>query len=164
MQAGTLSTLALLACSASLIHLTAGTIEMHFHIFVALALVAVYQRWDALATAIAVLDTVKASGEVPPEEFGNVVGRISFFVNAGMRFITEMCKMRAFVAMQGHKGKLPGLMPRPAGRQRNLHAQGVQRAQGRRGLDDTYAIYVEFGLEFDNFGFDAVMAQGDAQG
>jgi len=50
----------------------------------------------ALATAIAVLDTVKASGEVPPEEFGNVVGRISFFVNAGMRFITEMCKMRAF--------------------------------------------------------------------
>jgi (2R)-ethylmalonyl-CoA mutase len=50
----------------------------------------------ALATAIAVLDTVKASGEVPAEEFGNVVGRISFFVNAGMRFITEMCKMRAF--------------------------------------------------------------------
>ena len=50
----------------------------------------------ALATSIAVLDTVKASGEVPPEEFGNVVGRISFFVNAGMRFVTEMCKMRAF--------------------------------------------------------------------
>ncbi|MBA2126544.1 protein meaA [Hyphomicrobium methylovorum] len=50
----------------------------------------------ALATAIAVLDTVKASGEVPEEEFGNVVARISFFVNAGMRFITEMCKMRAF--------------------------------------------------------------------
>ena len=53
----------------------------------------------ALATAIAVLDTVKASGEVPPEEFGNVVGRVSFFVNAGMRFITEMCKMRAFVEL-----------------------------------------------------------------
>ena len=50
----------------------------------------------ALATAIAVLDTVKASGEVPAAEFGNVVGRVSFFVNAGMRFITEMCKMRAF--------------------------------------------------------------------
>lgn len=47
-----LGTLALLGCSASLIHLTGGTIEMHFHIFVALALVAVYQRWDALATAI----------------------------------------------------------------------------------------------------------------
>jgi (2R)-ethylmalonyl-CoA mutase len=53
----------------------------------------------ALATAIAVLDTVKASGEVPPAEFGNVVGRVSFFVNAGMRFVTEMCKMRAFVEL-----------------------------------------------------------------
>ena len=50
----------------------------------------------ALATAIAVLDTVKASGEVPDEDFGQVVGRVSFFVNAGMRFITEICKMRAF--------------------------------------------------------------------
>ncbi len=50
----------------------------------------------ALATAIAVLDTVKASGEVKQENFGEVVGRISFFVNAGLRFITEMCKMRAF--------------------------------------------------------------------
>jgi ethylmalonyl-CoA mutase len=53
----------------------------------------------ALATAIAVLDTVKASGEVKPEAFGEVVGHISFFVNAGMRFITEMCKMRAFAEL-----------------------------------------------------------------
>jgi (2R)-ethylmalonyl-CoA mutase len=51
----------------------------------------------ALATAIAVLDTVKASGEISDEDFPGVVGRISFFVNAGIRFITEMCKMRAFV-------------------------------------------------------------------
>jgi (2R)-ethylmalonyl-CoA mutase len=51
----------------------------------------------ALATAIAVLDTVRASGEVSEGEFPKVVGRISFFVNAGLRFITEMCKMRAFV-------------------------------------------------------------------
>ncbi len=50
----------------------------------------------ALATAIAVLDTVKASGAVPPAEFGNVVGRVSFFVNAGLKFVTEVCKMRAF--------------------------------------------------------------------
>jgi (2R)-ethylmalonyl-CoA mutase len=50
----------------------------------------------ALATAIAVLDTVKASGEVPEAEFGTVVGRVSFFVNAGLRFVTEICKMRAF--------------------------------------------------------------------
>ena len=53
----------------------------------------------ALATAMAVLDTVKASGEVPAAEFSNVVGRVSFFVNAGMRFITEMCKMRAFTEL-----------------------------------------------------------------
>src|SRR3954462_15248892 len=50
----------------------------------------------ALATAIGVLDTVKASGEVQQENFGEVVGRISFFVNAGLRFITKLCKMRAF--------------------------------------------------------------------
>ncbi|MFG1393695.1 methylmalonyl-CoA mutase family protein [Xanthobacter agilis] len=51
----------------------------------------------ALANAIAILDTVKKSGEAEGPVFGEVVGRISFFVNAGMRFITEMCKMRAFV-------------------------------------------------------------------
>ncbi|MDY0881227.1 protein meaA [Dongia soli] len=50
----------------------------------------------ALATAIAVLDHVRDSGQVPAEDFPQVVGRISFFVNAGLRFITEMCKMRAF--------------------------------------------------------------------
>ncbi|WP_438974210.1 methylmalonyl-CoA mutase family protein [Planktomarina temperata] len=49
----------------------------------------------ALATATAVLDDLK--GKVPEEHFGQMVGRISFFVNAGIRFITEMCKMRAFV-------------------------------------------------------------------
>jgi ethylmalonyl-CoA mutase len=53
----------------------------------------------ALATAIAVLDTVKASGEVSADKFGEVVGRISFFVNAGLRFITELCKMRAFTEL-----------------------------------------------------------------
>ena len=53
----------------------------------------------ALATAIAVLDGVKASGGIREEDFGEVVGRISFFVNAGMRFITEMCKMRAFTEL-----------------------------------------------------------------
>src|SRR5215813_5966796 len=53
----------------------------------------------ALATAIAVLDTVKASGQMPGEAFGEVVGRISFFVNAGLRFVTEICKMRAFAEL-----------------------------------------------------------------
>ncbi|MBH5337712.1 protein meaA [Streptomyces pactum] len=50
----------------------------------------------AMSTAIAVLDAVRSSGQVPPERFGDVVGRISFFVNAGVRFVEEMCKMRAF--------------------------------------------------------------------
>ncbi|HXW24537.1 MAG TPA: protein meaA [Xanthobacteraceae bacterium] len=53
----------------------------------------------ALATATAVLDMVKASGEVPPQAFGEVFGRISFFVNAGLRFVTELCKMRAFAEL-----------------------------------------------------------------
>ena len=51
----------------------------------------------ALATAIAVLDTVKAANAI--DDFGDVVGRISFFVNAGLRFVTEMCKMRAFAEL-----------------------------------------------------------------
>jgi (2R)-ethylmalonyl-CoA mutase len=53
----------------------------------------------ALATAEAVLDAVKKSGEVPAADFPHVVGRMSFFVNAGVRFVTEMCKMRAFVEL-----------------------------------------------------------------
>src|SRR5499426_1818254 len=53
----------------------------------------------SLANAIAVLDAVRARGQVPEEDFPQVVGRISFFVNAGIRFITEMCKMRAFPAL-----------------------------------------------------------------
>src|SRR5215203_5228782 len=53
----------------------------------------------ALCTAIAVLDSVRDSGQVPAERFGDVVARISFFVNAGVRFVEEMCKMRAFVQL-----------------------------------------------------------------
>ncbi len=53
----------------------------------------------ALSTAIAVLDQVKDSGQISDQDFGRVVGRISFFVNAGVRFIEETCKMRAFVEL-----------------------------------------------------------------
>jgi (2R)-ethylmalonyl-CoA mutase len=53
----------------------------------------------AMCTAIAVLDAVRDSGQVPAERFGDVVARISFFVNAGVRFVEEMCKMRAFVQL-----------------------------------------------------------------
>ncbi|XAT60359.1 protein meaA [Rhodobacteraceae bacterium Araon29] len=51
----------------------------------------------ALATATAVLDELRP--KVPKEDFPRMVGRISFFVNAGIRFVTEMCKMRAFVEL-----------------------------------------------------------------
>ncbi|MDB5543623.1 MAG: Methylmalonyl-CoA mutase [Hyphomicrobiales bacterium] len=53
----------------------------------------------ALATAIAVLDSVMASKDFDPASLGEVVGRMSFFVNAGMRFVTELCKMRAFTEL-----------------------------------------------------------------
>src|ERR1019366_7519539 len=53
----------------------------------------------ALATAIGVLDGVRSSGKIDPSEFPAVVGRISFFVNSGVRFVEETCKMRAFTAM-----------------------------------------------------------------
>ncbi len=53
----------------------------------------------ALATAVGVLDAVRDSGQVPPERFGAVFGSISFFVNAGMRFVEETCKMRAFTQL-----------------------------------------------------------------
>jgi (2R)-ethylmalonyl-CoA mutase len=53
----------------------------------------------ALSTAIAVLDSVRDSGQVPAARFGEVVGRVSFFVNAGVRFVEETCKMRAFARL-----------------------------------------------------------------
>jgi (2R)-ethylmalonyl-CoA mutase len=53
----------------------------------------------ALSNAITVLDAVKATGAVPESDFGRLVGRISFFCNAGIRFVEETCKMRAFGRM-----------------------------------------------------------------
>ena len=53
----------------------------------------------ALATAIGVLDAVRDSGQVEPEQFGQVFGSISFFVNAGIRFVEEVCKLRAFAEL-----------------------------------------------------------------
>jgi ethylmalonyl-CoA mutase len=53
----------------------------------------------ALATAIGVLDGVRASGKIHPDELPAVVGRISFFVNSSVRFVEETCKMRAFTGL-----------------------------------------------------------------
>ncbi len=59
----------------------------------------------ALATAIGVLDAVRDAGQVPPEQFSQVFGSISFFVNAGIRFIEEICKLRAFTELWDHIGE-----------------------------------------------------------
>ncbi|HVF76116.1 MAG TPA: protein meaA [Acidimicrobiales bacterium] len=53
----------------------------------------------ALATAVGVLDAVRESGQVSDDELPSVVGRISFFCNAGIRFVEETCKMRAFTRL-----------------------------------------------------------------
>ncbi|MCB9949124.1 MAG: protein meaA [Rhodospirillaceae bacterium] len=53
----------------------------------------------ALSTAVTILDSIRDSGEIAAEDFADVVGRISFFVNAGIRFVEECCKMRGFVEM-----------------------------------------------------------------
>ena len=59
----------------------------------------------SLATAIDVLDAVRDSGQVDAEQFDQVFGSISFFVNAGIRFVEEMCKMRAFTELWDRIGR-----------------------------------------------------------
>jgi (2R)-ethylmalonyl-CoA mutase len=59
----------------------------------------------ALATAVANLDQVRARGEIAPERMADVFSRMSFFVNAGIRFVTELCKMRAFVDLWEEIGR-----------------------------------------------------------
>ena len=53
----------------------------------------------ALCTAVTILDAIRDGGQVPAERMGEVVGRMSFFVNAGVRFVEEMCKVRAFTRL-----------------------------------------------------------------
>jgi (2R)-ethylmalonyl-CoA mutase len=59
----------------------------------------------ALAAATAILDAVKETGQVPEKDLGRVFGRVSFFVNAGIRFVTETCKMRAFAELWEEIGR-----------------------------------------------------------
>ena len=108
----------------------------------------------ALSTAIAVLDEVKARGQVAEEDFPKVFGRISFFVNAGIRLIEEIAKLRTMGALwdadrpralRRHRRedaalplRRPGQLPRPdrgpAGEQRPAdRARGARRdAEPRR--------------------------------
>ena len=59
----------------------------------------------ALANAIDILDAVKSSGQISDQEFPQVFASVSFFVNAGIRFIEETCKMRAFVKLWDRVGR-----------------------------------------------------------
>ena len=88
----------------------------------------------ALSTAIAVLDSVRDSGQVPPERFPDVVARISFFVNAGLRFVEEMCKMRALGAAVGrdHRASATASTTRRGARLRygvQVNSLGLTEAQ-----------------------------------
>lgn len=91
----------------------------------------------ALAAAIAVLDEVKARGEIAPERFASVFSRISFFVNAGMRFITELCKMRAFVALWDEIGR------------------------ERYGVDDEKARRFRYGVQVNSLGLTEQQAENN---
>jgi (2R)-ethylmalonyl-CoA mutase len=62
---------------------------------------AVEEAAFALAAAVSVLDAARARGAIPPAEFPKAVGRMSFFVNSGVKFITEICKLRAMGALWG---------------------------------------------------------------
>ncbi len=59
----------------------------------------------SLANAIDILDAVRASGQIAPEKFPQVFGAMSFFVNAGIRFVEEMCKLRAFTQLWERIGR-----------------------------------------------------------
>ena len=98
----------------------------------------------ALATAQAVLDAVKNSGEVEPAEFGAVVGRISFFVNAGLRFITEICKMRAFTELWDEThGDTLRRDRRQASAVPLRRAGELARTDGAAGRNNVYRILIE---------------------
>jgi (2R)-ethylmalonyl-CoA mutase len=91
----------------------------------------------ALAAAIAVLDEVKARGEVAPERFSDVFSRISFFVNAGMRFVTELSKMRAFVQLWDEIGR------------------------ERYGVDDEKARRFRYGVQVNSLGLTEQQAENN---
>lgn len=91
----------------------------------------------ALAAAIAVLDEVKARGEIAPERFAAVFSRISFFVNAGMRFVTELCKMRAFTALWDEIGR------------------------ERYGVDDEKARRFRYGVQVNSLGLTEQQAENN---
>ena len=93
----------------------------------------------SLATAIGVLDAVRDSGQVEPERFAQVFGAISFFVNAGIRFVEEMCKMRAFTELWDRIG---------------LERYGVTDAKARR---------FRYGVQVNSLGLTEAQPENNVQ-
>jgi ethylmalonyl-CoA mutase len=93
----------------------------------------------ALATGLAVLDAVRDGGQVPPERMSDVVARISFFVNAGVRFVEEMCKMRAFAALWD------------------------QLVQERYGVTDPSARRFRYGVQVNSLGLTEAQPENNVQ-
>jgi (2R)-ethylmalonyl-CoA mutase len=93
----------------------------------------------SLATAIDVLDAVRDSGQVAPEQFAQVFGSISFFVNAGIRFVEEVCKMRAFTDLWDRIG---------------LERYGVTDAKARR---------FRYGVQVNSLGLTEAQPENNVQ-
>ena len=93
----------------------------------------------SLATAVGVLDAVRDSGQVPPERFADVFASISFFVNAGIRFIEEVCKLRAF-----------GVLWERVGRE-------------RYGVTDAKALRFRYGVQVNSLGLTEAQPENNVQ-
>ncbi|MEY3641803.1 MAG: putative methylmalonyl-CoA mutase [Actinomycetota bacterium] len=93
----------------------------------------------SLATAIDILDAVRASGQVEEAQFAQVFGSISFFVNAGIRFVDEMCKMRAFTELWDRIG---------------LERYGVTDAKARR---------FRYGVQVNSLGLTEAQPENNVQ-
>jgi (2R)-ethylmalonyl-CoA mutase len=93
----------------------------------------------ALATAIGVLDAVRDSGQVAPERFSQVFASISFFVNAGIRFVEEVCKLRAFAELWDRTGR------------------------ERYGVDDPAARRFRYGVQVNSLGLTEAQPENNVQ-
>jgi (2R)-ethylmalonyl-CoA mutase len=93
----------------------------------------------SMATAIGVLDAVRDSGQVDDAEFTQVFGSISFFVNAGIRFVEEMCKLRAMTEMWEHIGR------------------------SRYGVTDEKALRFRYGVQVNSLGLTEAQPENNVQ-
>ncbi|MDX2379462.1 MAG: protein meaA [Acidimicrobiia bacterium] len=93
----------------------------------------------SMATAIGVLDAVRSSGQVPSERFTQVFGSISFFVNAGIRFVEEVCKLRAMTEMWEHIGRT------------------------RYGVTDEKALRFRYGVQVNSLGLTEAQPENNVQ-